>query len=554
MAISPQTDIRLIKCPLTLSNKNQITFSNLQAQEQYFLSLPYTEDTNASYQRKDNVIRFNRHIDSIITYDYCMYKNENYSNKWFYAFITGMRYINDNVTEISIDTDVFQTWQFDLIYKQSFIEREIVPVADDTPGNNLIPEGLEFGELKVEGTAEFDELEPAYVVAYTGDSYQVGNDPPVQIKQEGYNYNGIYSSVTFAVANSNGFNALMKIMNENANSDKVLTVFTVPQFAVQSLLPDDPPGQTTYKFEFVQRNFTESPKIKTLLARSNSLDGYTPRNKKLLTYPYIYLGFNPQNGTKKIYRYEDFLNSTPSFKIMSEINPNPTVQFIPQNYRGANGDSLSDNASLNGYPTISFKTDTFNVWLAQNNDIISLQMQQENYNYTVDAIKGGMGMVGDMGNMLSGNSSSMVGGFNGYIDKSIDLMRLDKNHEFYIKNQMAQIEKQAMLPDNASLSSSNSTLLGYNMFDKNIFTRYTIKSEFAERLDKYFDMYGYTINELKNININSRPNWNYIKTQGANILGNIPQYDLQSIKEMFDNGITFWHNPETFLDYSQNNR
>ena len=119
---------------------------------------------------------------------------------------------------------------------------------------------------------------------------------------------------------------------------------------------------------------------------------------------------------------------------------------------------------------------------------------------------------------------------------------------------MAQIEKQAMLPDNASLSSSNSTLLGYNMFDKNIFTRYTIKKEFAERLDKYFDMYGYTINELKNININSRPNWNYIKTQGANILGDIPQYDLQSIKEMFDNGITFWHNPETFLDYSQNNR
>lgn len=133
MAISPQTDIRLIKCPLTLSNKNQITFSNLQAQEQYFLSLPYTEDINASYQRKDNVIRFNRHIDNIITYDYCMYKNENYSNKWFYAFITGMRYINDNLTEISIATDVFQTWQFDLIYKQSFIEREIVPTADDTP-------------------------------------------------------------------------------------------------------------------------------------------------------------------------------------------------------------------------------------------------------------------------------------------------------------------------------------------------------------------------------------------------------------------------------------
>lgn len=313
-------------------------------------------------------------------------------------------------------------------------------------------------------------------------------------------------------------------------------------------------GTHTYFFDFIEEYFKETPITKTLLARSNSLDGYTPRNKKLLQYPYLYLGFNPQNGTKKIYRYEDFTNGTPVFKIMSEINPNPTVQFIPQNYRGANGDSLSDNASLNGYPTISFKTDTFNTWLAQNSEIISLQMQQENYNYQMDAIKGGLGMIGDMGSMLSGDYGKMTSGFGGFIGKALELTALDKNHEFYIKNQMAQIEKQSMLPDNASLSSSNSTLLGYGMLDKNIFTRYSIKREFAERIDKYFDMYGYTVNLSKMININKRPNWDYIKTQGANLLGDIPQFDLQSLKEMFDNGITFWHNPETFLDYSQNNR
>lgn len=133
MSISPQTDIRIIKSPLTISNKHQITFTNKEAQETYFLSLQHIEDENASYQRKDSVIRFNKHIDEILPYNYCMYKNENYSDKWFYAFITGMRYVNDNVTEISITTDVFQTWQFDIIYKQSFIEREIVAVAEDTP-------------------------------------------------------------------------------------------------------------------------------------------------------------------------------------------------------------------------------------------------------------------------------------------------------------------------------------------------------------------------------------------------------------------------------------
>ena len=133
MAITPNTNIRLLKSPLTLSNKHQLTFSDKNAQETYFLSLPYVEDDDASYQRKDNVIRFNSHIDDIINYNYCMYRNNNYTNKWFYAFITGMRYINDNLTEVSIVTDVFQTWQFDLIFKESFVEREIVSTDDDLP-------------------------------------------------------------------------------------------------------------------------------------------------------------------------------------------------------------------------------------------------------------------------------------------------------------------------------------------------------------------------------------------------------------------------------------
>lgn len=65
---------------------------------------------------------------------------------------------------------------------------------------------------------------------------------------------------------------------------------------------------------------------------------------------------------------------------------------------------------------------------------------------------------------------------------------------------------------------------------------------------------GYQTNELKIPNINNRPNWNYVKTQGINLIGNIPNEDLEIIKTLFNSGITLWHNPSTFLDYSQNNR
>lgn len=544
MAITPNTDIRIIKVPLSIDNKNQITFASKQAQEEYFKSLPFIEMDNCTYQRKDSVIRFNAHIDDIIEYNYVMYKNNNYSDKYFYAFITGMEYVNNNTTFIYITTDVFQTWQFDFTFKESFIEREMIAVADDLPGANLIPEGLELGEPKVEGTAEFDELEPVYLVAFSGDKFQENN-----INKNGYQYNGIYSSVAFILTNITG--TALGIINQQGDGDKILTVFSVPKLAVASQVPEDTEGTHYYYAKILESN-KENPVLKTLVSTPSNLDGYTPKNQKLRTYPYLYVGFNPSNGSQKIYRYEDFLNGTPSFKLISEVNPNPSVYFIPQNYRGSSGDSMSDIASLNGYPTISFKNDVYNTWLAQNSEIMSIQMQQEQFNYEVNAVKGGINTVGNLvGNAVSGD---VGGALTGSINSGIDLASNDVNHEFYIQNMLAQVERQKLLPDNANLSSSNATLLGYELADKNIFTRYTIKSQFAKRIDKFFDMYGYLTNEVKVPNLNNRPNWNYVKTIGANIIADIPQNDLQTLKNLFDNGITLWHNTNTFLDYSQNNR
>lgn len=179
-------------------------------------------------------------------------------------------------------------------------------------------------------------------------------------------------------------------------------------------------------------------------------------------------------------------------------------------------------------------------------------MQQEQFNYEVNAYKTGASFLG---NTIGGAvKQDVIGTLSNAVTTGFDLAAMDKNHEFYIKNQMAQIEKQKMLPDKANLSSSNATLLGYNLMQYNIFTRYSIKSDFAERIDNYFDMYGYLTNDVKIPNLNNRSNWNYVKTIGANIIANIPQEDLQTIKELFNNGITLWHNPSTFLDYSQNNR
>lgn len=374
----------------------------------------------------------------------------------------------------------------------------------------------------------------------------------VELQQGGYVVNGITQCVVFLICENEWYDNLMNRLQQETYSDYIISCFSVPKLAVQDFMTSEnrlAPNDYIYVLQG-GNTYTSNPVMKTLVSTPSTLDGYTPRNQKLRTYPYMYIGFNPNNGSSKIYRYEDFANGTPQFKLLSEVNPNPTICFIPQNYRGQSGDSLSDISTMNGYPTLSSRNDYYNSWLAQNSEIISLQMQQEQYNYEIGQYQIGLNMLGSMGSTLAGN----VGSAGGFIGGIMSLAQNDVNHDFYIKQQMAQIEKQSLLPDKANLSSSNATLIGYNLVDKNIFTRYTIKSQFAERIDKYFDMFGYLTNKVKVPNINNRPNWNYVKTIGINLLGDIPQSDMALLKNYFDNGITLWHNPATFLDYSQNNR
>ena len=81
----------------------------------------------------------------------------------------------------------------------------------------------------------------------------------------------------------------------------------------------------------------------------------------------------------------------------------------------------------------------------------------------------------------------------------------------------------------------------------------SIKEEYARVIDDYFSMYGYKVNSVKVPNITGRTNWNYVKTIGCNFTGDIPQEDIEKIRNLFNNGITFWHNEQNFLNYSASN-
>ena len=92
--------------------------------------------------------------------------------------------------------------------------------------------------------------------------------------------------------------------------------------------------------------------------------------------------------------------------------------------------------------------------------------------------------------------------------------------------------------------------MGMNQF---MLYKMSCRYEFAKRCDDYLSMFGYKTNDVKIPNTTGRTNWNYVKTIGCNFEGDIPQIYLNKIKEIFDKGITLWHNANTMYDYSQSN-
>ena len=138
------TKVYLLDTPLENDLIHTLYFGSASAQHSYFRGRIKHTYNDVSYQRKDNIIRLSANYDRLQDSNYVMYQNSAYSNKWYYAFITKMEYVNDGRTDVYIETDPLQTFMFDITVKSSFVERE--HTNNDIRGINIVPESLEVGD------------------------------------------------------------------------------------------------------------------------------------------------------------------------------------------------------------------------------------------------------------------------------------------------------------------------------------------------------------------------------------------------------------------------
>lgn len=548
--ITPSTNVFLLKCPLEIDNNHQLNFASKTAQYNYFSNLPKIEFEDFSYQRQDGIIRVPYHIDDLYEYNYLMYQNENYTDKWFYAYVTGMEYINDHCTFISIKTDIYQTWQFDVTFRKCFVERE--HVNNDTFGLHTLEENIPAGEWVSNGMTNFgfnpSKQHDCVVMCVLSELPDGSN---LNAQWHNGNYKQIYNSIPSGCyvigidisdptvgASFTNLATFVEYFDTIGKGDAIVNMFLVPKDIFpkdHELSIEESVQGTTYSYDCWVPNIFHGVKeiSTTTISRNTSIDGYVPKNNKCFTKQFNYLLITNNVGKQANFYWEDFTGA-PEFKFFcAHLYENVPSCIVPSNYK-KNDSSGGYMYALAGapFPTVSWKSDYYLNWQAQNGWNGTWQRAEQFYKdadkHTSNPAEYFGRVGGDLANYFSQFVNATFNTINGSMSSAE--RKPDSVH--------------GELNGNFTFSIGKCCFCAYKM---------SARAEVIKIVDDYFSAYGYKVSEYKVPNITGRANWNYVKCIDVNVIANIPQTDLEEFKTLFNSGITIWHNPSTFLDYTQNN-
>ena len=551
MYITPQTNIRLLRgSSCDPEYINTLYFASATAQKDYFITLSKYNLNSYSYQRYGKgILRVQILADNLYDVNYMMFQNTAYGNKWFYAFVDNVEYINDNTTEIRYHIDEIQTWMFDWTFNQCFVERQ--HTASDNVGDSITFEPVEVGEYVYNSYQELNLFsDQAIVVAVT----DVQNTD--EYIADGKMYDGVYGACQlFAYsADTTGVQKVNSKINEFSSApDAVVSIYMIPADLLpvgsinsDNIIPFGESGMPHYG--------------ETLDSIGTDIDGYTPKNNKLFTYPYNFQNISNGEGQALALRYEFFKDNISKVNIFGCITQPVQLICCPTNYKNVNkadGDLspypsyVDEKIVLSGFPVCSWNIDTWRAWVSQNAMpmIISgvatgatLALAAYNPAVTKEVTSSiltasGQAMTQTETTPASFNPDKLLGGAG--------------IHQ--VSNILTSMYKASIAADQTkgNLSSANALYAKgeYNFHHG----RMSVNRQQAEIIDNFFSRYGYAINKITTPSIHTRTNWTYLKTNTCTINGNIPSDSEHIIEQIFNNGITFWTTPANVGNYSLSN-
>lgn len=552
-------------------NSELILCSNIRLDKEYSNVIDYSEadmlslcrtnkiggDNNYSFIRNEGYLYTSVPYGTALGSNYIAFQNPDYSNKWFFAFVDDVRYEGENSTKISYTIDYFSTWFRNLTIDDCLVLRE--HTNDDTIGANTVPENIDIGDVIAEDQTIETSFNSYYLVIET--DYDMNND-------KDYNtiffYNGEFLShyiglfpFTMEDNQTNRFwvGEAMKYFAGTIvkrRADFIKNIYVIPQAIIPTgdveridatyhILPGDTGTQVSYyKIKTNPTNAYSPSWFNLNIPKLTAFSDYTNvKNNKLYCYPYNYLYVTNNVGNSKIYRYEDFKDSTnATFQFVGSWQIGASGRLIPRNYKILTApqtgaiDNCDEALPLGKYPTFNWTSDAFTNWLTQNG-----------VNMVTGTFAGGLATAGMIGGAVAtaGASVPLALGF------------ASSTSGTYFNNLGTLIEA-SLQPNiegglNTSDASYSADLITF------VFKRMRPKAEYLKIIDDYFSAVGYKTNRMKIPNITGRTYWNYVEISSADSIGHgsIPSEALNTINEIFHKGVTIWHNHGNIGNYELNN-
>ena len=464
---------------------------------------------NFSYIREQRALRVEINAENLYDCNYISFQNAGFGDRIFCAFITDVKYVNTETSEIYFVLDYYQTWWYDAVVKQCFVERE--HVADDTIGLHTVDENLDYGELmeRRRGLLHFTNWK--ICVKYAPSEYWLLSQEPAWETQFIDNQPTVYMHEYWN--SDSGVAQMQDDMNTYASSGCVPISVELYPGDIDEIIEDEVEHSiNTYMTIPVQRyNDFVNPK------GTHVEEPYTPSNAKLYCYPYTQLTISNQVDTLQTYKWENFQESdTSKLKVLVRVCKanHISIEITPNLYNTVSPTEPSRiySLSLTTMPRVDYQVHDTLGWLKT-----TLNGLLGSLGTIIGGATGG-GMGAKIGSAVGGGITSAGGSFiGGLSDKS-----------------------------QTRVGGGNNTALDvrYNMFGFDCRSM-SIKAEYAKIIDNFLTRYGYKVNTLKEPELDSRERYNYVKTKGAIIENrenhSLPDEAETEIAKIFDNGVTVWH-------------
>lgn len=485
--------------------------------------------TNYSFIRDRGTIKADFTYTQALTCNYMIYQNPSYDNKLFCAFIDHIEYLNEGTVEISYTIDNWQTWFSGLSVHDVLVEREHISNDSAYLSGNLLPEPISPSRMVIDSVHRLDLGEYCIIVCYT--PVEVTDNPAGYVAGEMVSGAKIKKfrthSLTYPDQNRvPDLSDFYDWVNDfQGDYETIVSIFMYPSDFVTISDADA---------DFTQYGQVESKELH--IPEKTSLLGYTPKNKKCFTYPFMYLSADTGDAFN-IYKPELFYQNNVvvpaisgyTFIVYGCAMPTAELNLYAKYYNGFNGGenqldyNRTEKLPLNQFPQISFPIDTYKAWLAQCQNTAL-------YNILEGMVTGGLnglssgGGYGALANM-AGAGLGGVGSYN--ITKNVT---------------MKEASNKWMGSQGGSIDLALDTL------------EYDIKVmcpplEELKAIDDFFSMFGYSVEQNKIPNIATRTNWNYVKVRGTCVYGSAPSEALLEINSIFEKGVTIWHSATNIGNY-----